>query len=248
MARTDTVPPPRSVDLGTLRRLQPLDAGFGTGRGRPIDRHYIEGFLARQAGDVRGRVLEVADDRYTVRFGGDRVVQRDVLHAGRDNPRATLVGDLASGAGLPAERFDCFICTQTLQYVFPLAEAVRQIHRLLRPGGVLLLTVPGISQISPYDRDRWGEHWRFTPQAVQRLLDEAFGAAAVQVQGHGNVLAAIGFLHGLACEDLQVGELDHQDDRYPVLVTARARKAGGGTGQDAPGAALDGGGAACART
>ena len=47
------------------------------------------------------------------------------------------------------------------------------------------------------------------------------------VEGHGNVLAAIGFLHGLACENPTVAELDHVDDRYPVLVTARAVRQGG---------------------
>lgn len=218
--------PPARLDLGALRRLEPLDAGFGGGRGKPIDRHYIEGFLLQHAGDVRGHVLEVAEDHYTRRYGGQAVQRSDILHADTSNPQATLIGDLASGDGLPENRFDCFICTQTLQYVYALQDAVGQIHRLLKPGGVLLLSVPGISQISPYDRDRWGEHWRFTPQSVYRLLAEAFGATAVQVQGHGNVLAAVGFLHGLACEDLSLGELDHHDDRYPMLVTARACKAG----------------------
>ncbi len=214
--------PPARPDLGDLRRLQPLDADFGRGRGTPVDRHYIEGFLQRHAADVRGRVLEVGDDAYTRRFGGAAVVQRDVLHVDPAHPGVTLVGDLGRGTGLPAGRYDCFICTQTLQYVFALPAAVRHARQLLRPGGVLLLSVPGISAISPYDRDRWGEHWRFTPQSVQRLLADAFGAAAVQVQGHGNVLAAVGFLHGLACEDLTPHELDHADDRYPVLITARA--------------------------
>ncbi len=215
---------PSPVDLGDLRRLQPIDARFGGGRGKPIDRHYIEGFLARHAADVRGHVLEVADDHYTRRYGAAAVDASDILHADASNPGATLVGDLGSGRGLPRGRFDCFICTQTLQYVFSLPDAIGHIHYLLKPGGVLQLTVPGISQISPYDRDRWGEHWRFTPQSVRRLLEAAFGADEVEVRGHGNVLAAIGFLHGLACEDLSVEELDHPDDRYPVLVTARARR------------------------
>ncbi len=213
-----------ALNLGDLRRLQPIDPGFGGGRGKPIDRHYIEAFLARHAADVQGRVLEVAESHYTHRFGAGRVSAAEVLHVDPAHAGATWVADLADGAALPSARFDAFICTQTLQYIFDLPAAVATIHRILRPGGVLLLTVPGISQISPYDRDRWGEHWRFTPQSVQRLLGPAFGDGDVQVQAHGNVLAAIGFLHGLACEDLTLPELDHADDRYPVLVTARCRK------------------------
>ena len=212
------------VDFGMLRGLDPIDTAFGGGRGKPIDRHYIERFLERHGADVHGRVLEVASDDYTWRYGAGRVARADVLHINKDNPHATLVADLAQANGLPTAAFECFICTQTLQYVFDLAAAIRNIHKLLKPGGVLLLTVPGISQISPYDSERWGEHWRFTPQSVMRLLGDAFDAINVTVEGHGNVLAAISFLQGLACEDLRVDELDHVDDRYPMLITARACK------------------------
>jgi SAM-dependent methyltransferase len=213
---------PEPFDFGALRRLQPVDAAFGGGRGKPIDRHYIEGFLARHAADVHGRVLEVGSADYTRRFGGARVERASVLHVAAGHGRADIVADLAEGSGLPDAAFDCFICTQTLQYVFDLAAAVRTMHRLLAPGGVLLLTVPGISQISPFDRDRWGEHWRFMPQALVRLLAPRFVAARTEVRAHGNVLAATAFLQGLACEDLTGEELDHFDDRYPMLVTARA--------------------------
>lgn len=212
------------LDLGDLRRLSPIDAGFGGGRGKPIDRHYIEGFLERHADDVHGHVLEVAESTYTERYGGGRVTARDVLHLDPAHPGVTWAADLADGAGLPSATFDCFVCTQTLQYVYALEAAVATLHRILAPGGVLLLTVPGISQISPYDRQRWGEHWRFTPQSIERLLRTAFDD--VEAAGHGNVLASIGFLHGLACEDLTVAELNHADDRYPMLVTARAVKEG----------------------
>jgi SAM-dependent methyltransferase len=214
---------PRPLDLGDLRRLEPIDPDFGLGRGRPVDRWYIERFLDAHRADVRGNVLEVADDHYTRRFGEGRVAVADVLHRSAGNERATLIGDLSDGANLPADRFDCFICTQTLQYVFELAPAIATIRRILKPGGVLLLSVPGISQISPYDREHWGEHWRFTPQSVERLLRAEFGE--VEAAGHGNVLSAIAFLHGMAWDDLQAHELAHPDDRYPLVVTARAVKA-----------------------
>lgn len=77
--------PPRSTfDFGALGP-DPLTSDWGFSRGLPVDRPYIEAFLERHAADIRGRVLEVGDDSYTRRFGGERVTQRDVLdilHAG----------------------------------------------------------------------------------------------------------------------------------------------------------------------
>jgi SAM-dependent methyltransferase len=213
-----------TIDLGDLRRVTPIDSGFGLGRGKPVDRHYIEDFLRRNAADIRGRVLEVGEDTYTREYGGSRVTQSDILHADESNPRATLIGDLAADNELPSAHFDCFICTQTLTYIFDVQRAVRTIHRILRPGGVLLATVPGISQMSPYDRDRWGEYWRFTAQSLGRLLGGPFGSANVEVEAYGNVLASTAFLQGLCTDDLRSDELDHRDQRYQMLVAGRAVK------------------------
>jgi len=213
-----------TLDLGDLRRITPIDSGFGLGRGKPVDRHYIEDFLCRHAGDIRGRVLEVGEDAYTVEYGGARVTRSDILHADASNPRATLIADLADGSALPSDSFDCFICTQTLTYIYDVQRAVRTIHRILAPGGVLLTTVPGISQMSPYDRDRWGEYWRFTAQSLGRLLGEPFGAGNVEVEAYGNVLASTAFLQGLCAGDLSTEELDHRDQRYQMLVAGRAVK------------------------
>jgi SAM-dependent methyltransferase len=216
-----------TLDLGDLRRVTPIDSVFGRGRGKPVDRHYIESFLRCHAGDVRGRVLEVAEDRYTREFGGTRVTHSDILHADDSNPRATLVGDLADDDNaLPSASFDCFICTQTLTFIYDVARAAATIHRLLKPGGVLLATVPGISQMSPYDRDRWGEYWRFTAQSLGRLLGGAFGSGRVKVEAYGNVLASTALLQGLCVDDLRRDELDHRDQRYQMLIAARARKSG----------------------
>ena len=218
--------PTATLDLGDLRRLTPIDSGFGLGRGKPVDRHYIEEFLRRHAADIRGRVLEVGEDAYTMRFGGARVTRSDILHADASNPRATLVADLADAAALPSDSFDCFVCTQTLTYIYDVQAAVRTIRRILAPGGVLLATVPGISQMSPYDRDRWGEYWRFTAQSLGRLLGDAFGSAQVEVEAYGNVLASTAFLQGLCAGDLSKAELDHRDQRYQMLVAGRAVKRG----------------------
>src|SRR5262245_62052756 len=97
------------VRFGLLRRSEPISRVFGLDRGQPIDRYYIEQFLSRCWADVQGRVLEIAGCEYTKKFGAGRTEQSDVLHAEMGNPEATLVGDLATGAGVPRSAFDCIL-------------------------------------------------------------------------------------------------------------------------------------------
>ena len=220
-------PGPGRVDFGSLRRLAPISRRWGKDRGgRPIDRYYIERFLAVHATDVRGRVLEVGDDTYTRRFGTG-VERADVLHAQPGNPKATIVADLAQGAvELPTAAFDCVILTQVLQMMGDPSSAVRTLRRVLRPGGVILATVAGISQVSRWDMQRWGDYWRFTTLAARRLFEVAFPPELVSVEAHGNVLVAVAFLHGLAASELRPEELDPHDPDYPLLITVRAESPG----------------------
>lgn len=208
--------------LGSLGSTTPVSANFGYDRGRPVDRWYIERFLAAHRGDITGRVLEVKDSGYTDRFG-HALTERAVLDIDAQNPRATHVADLATGDGLPDAAFDCFVLTQTLQFVYDVRGALAQAHRVLRPGGVLLATVP---VTSPVCGPPLTDHWRFTPLSFARLLEEAFGTGSVTVQGHGNVLTQVAFLEGLAAEDLTHDELAVDDERFALLVCARAVRAG----------------------
>jgi SAM-dependent methyltransferase len=216
----------KRVDLCDLRRLTPISRSFGFERGLPIDRFYIEAFLERHSADVHGRVLEIGDAAYTHRFGGERVSCADVLGLRSDNPNATIVADLARADHLAADAFDCIIFTQTLQFIYDAAAAVSTLHRILRPGGVLLASFPVLSQICRYDMDRWGDYWRFTEASLRRLLQGVFEPAAIEVDSPGNVLAAICFLHGLAAEELKPAELAYRDPDYPLVVLARAAKGG----------------------
>jgi SAM-dependent methyltransferase len=218
-------PPTGLVRFGSLRRLEPLDRNYGYGRGRPIDRYYIERFLARYAADIRGRVLEIGDATYTHAFGGSEVSSVDVLDVSSDNPDATIVADLASAAHIPSNRFDCIILAETLQLIFDVRAALQTLARILKPGGVLLATFPGISQFSRKDAASWSYYWGFTSQSARRLFGEAFPGADIRIQAFGNVLAASGFLFGLCDRDLQRWELDHIDPDYELEITARVVQA-----------------------
>ena len=129
-----------------------------------------------------------------------------------------------TGDGLPADTFDCIICTQTLQLIYEVPTAIRNLHRCLRPEGVLLGTMPGMSPIPASDRERWGWHWGFTTSSVRRLCADHFHPGESTVEAYGNVLSAISFLHGLAAEELTQQELDVRSPAYELLITVRAEK------------------------
>lgn len=216
-----------SIRVGVLRRPTPLHREFGWSRGIPIDRHYIEGFLAAHQTDIRGDVLEAAiAPNYTQQFGGDRVTRSHILYPVAGMPGATLVGDLATGEGIPSDAFGAIILTQVFQFIYDMPAAIVHSHRALRDGGVLLATFAGISQISRTDMDQWGEYWRVTDASARRLFGDVFGAANVTVETHGNVLTACAFLHGMVITDLTRSELDYNDPDYQVIITVRATKAG----------------------
>ncbi|HSH77089.1 MAG TPA: methyltransferase domain-containing protein [Herpetosiphonaceae bacterium] len=209
----------RPARLGTLRRTTPLSSRWGYDRGTPVDRFYIERFLEQHQDDIHGRVLEIKDSGYTDRFGR-HVESREVLDVDAANPRATVVADLAAADAVPSDHFDCFVCTQTLGMIYDVRSAVGHAHRILRPGGVLLATLPALSRL---DR-RLPDYWRFTPASCELLFGEVFGPANVAVQAHGNVLAAIASMSGMAREELSLREMETSDERYPLVVTVRAVK------------------------
>jgi SAM-dependent methyltransferase len=215
--------PVGGVSFGDLGRLTPISRVFGFDRGTPVDRYYIEKFLAANAGDIRGRVLEIGDDSYTRKFGGDRVTKSDVLHVSDENPKATIIADLSNAGHIPSDSFDCIVLTQTLHLIFDVRAAIATLHRILRAGGVLLTTFPGISQIDHYD---WGStwYWSFTSLSAQRMFSEVFRQENMRVEAQGNVFAAISFLHGIALEELRKEELDFRDRDYEVTISVRAIK------------------------
>ncbi|HEY4658489.1 MAG TPA: hypothetical protein VIH11_03160, partial [Gemmatimonadaceae bacterium] len=138
------------VEMGDLRAMEPASRLFGEDRGQPICRWYIERFLDEHRSLVWGRVLEVAERTYTRRFGGDRVTESAVLHVEAGNPAATIVGNLATGDGIPGGCFDAAILTQTLQCIFDVQGAARTIHRLLREVPVL---APALHVVAAHRRD-----------------------------------------------------------------------------------------------
>jgi SAM-dependent methyltransferase len=182
-------------------------------------------FLDGHRTDIRGRVLEVKDSGYTDRYGGTAVTERHVLDVDPGNPAATIVADLTRADAIASNRFDCFILTQTLHVIPDIRAAIAHAHRVLRPGGTLLVTLPCVSRIAQEELDLGrGDYWRFTESSARLVFEEVFPGPAVQVSAAGNVLACTAFLYGLAAEELTPAELAHLDPGCPLILLVRAVK------------------------
>ena len=200
----------------------PKSRVFGTDLGTPIDRFYIDSFIQKNCDAIFGKVLEVGDSRYARRFGKD-IEQLDVLSLESNYIESTLIGNLETGEGLPIGVYDCFLCTQVLQFVFNLQKSIQSCVQVLKPGGVLLVTVPGISQISKYEYDTCGEYWRFTVQSLQRLWQKE-SLQSVAVESHGNFYSSISFLDGLPIEQVDTNLLCPCDELYQMIIVAKVIK------------------------
>ncbi len=211
------------INLGDLNRTTPFSTQFGYDRGGPLDRYYIENFLKETSSRIMGRVLEIGDNEYTLKFGGDKVKKSDILHIDDSNKQATYIGDLSNAPNLPSNSFDCIVLTQTLHLIYDYKAAIETCHRVLKPGGTLLLTVPGISHIA---QDEWGKYWlwSFTGNSIQKIMEERFSEDKISVKTHGNVLVASAFLYGMGLPDLKKKQMDYFDPHYQVIITVNAIK------------------------
>ena len=191
---------------------KPVSTRWGSDRGTPIDIYFIDGFLTRFCHHIQGRVLEIKNKRYTKSLG-QGVTQGDVLDIDPSNPDANVIADLAAADSIPDNTYDCFILTETLQYIYDFKSAVAHCHRILKPGGVLLVTVPCISPIDRELEDT--EYWRFTKNSCERLFGEAFKEGQVEIEAHGNYFSCSAFLAGMALEEVDKKLLQ---DRWPTFV------------------------------
>ncbi|MGY1713597.1 methyltransferase domain-containing protein [Geodermatophilus sp. SYSU D01106] len=196
---------------------------WGWDRGDPVDRYYVDRWLGEHRSDITGAVLEVRDRRYTGRWGVS-VTSSHVLDIDPSLPDVTWCGDMTDSTLVPADSYDCYLLCQTLQFVHDVPSALRNAHRLLSSGGVVLATVPVVSRMSMIEGTEV-DHWRFTAASCRRLFGDVFGEANVEVTSLGNLRASIAFLRGLSWQEVPTAALDEPDPLHPLVVAVRARKA-----------------------
>jgi SAM-dependent methyltransferase len=206
---------------GETKPISPL---VGLDRGDPIDRRFIERFLAANADRIRGDVLEIKDRDYTTRFGGAKVKRSEILDVNRENAAATVFGDIRDLREIADDSFDCFIITQVLQYVDDLDAAVRASKRVIRPGGCLLVTVPTVGKLDGHQDKVAGHFWRLTVDSARYVFAKHFAPEKLDVRGWGNSLVGASFLQGFCAQELSGHKMDEYDPEYACGVTIRAVK------------------------
>lgn len=211
------------VNWHNLRSLKPISNVFGLDRGTPIDRVYIEDFLEKNKQHINGTICEISNNLYSKKYSNN-ATKYEILHYTDDNPQATIIGDLTKSTTLPKGNIDCFILTQTLNFIYDFKEAINGIYHMLNDNGIALVTVAGISQISRHDMERWGDFYRFTDLSMKKAFEDVFGKANVEVNSYGNILSSVAFLQGISAEELTHEEIFYQDEDYQVLITIKVTK------------------------
>lgn len=102
-----------------------------------------------------------------------------------------------SGAG-----FDLILCTEVLEHVLDWPAAWSNLHRLLAPGGRLIITCPFIYPLheEPYD------FWRPTSHALRRFAERA-GLEIIEQRTLGDGFDALGTVNAACTPDPAAGSL-----------------------------------------
>lgn len=201
---------------GPARKLNPISNKFGFDRGLPIDRFYVEKFLNAHKDSIKGRCLEVVNNEYTVKFGESRVTQSDVVDNNPNNARATIHGDLRDLTEVSDNIYDTLIITQTLGMIDNIGAVTKELHRILKPGGTLLVTATTLGPL-------WEQvFWRLTPSSLQFIFEKYF--QKFHIETFGNVFVQQCFLSGFAAEELDAKELNFNDARFPLVLGFKAIK------------------------
>ncbi|MGE3820049.1 MAG: methyltransferase domain-containing protein [Isosphaeraceae bacterium] len=116
--------------------------------------------------------LDYADLRAL--FAGKGYVGCDM----RPGPGVDRVEDVTA-IGLPDASVGTVLCIETFEHVFEVRRAFDEVHRILKPGGLFVITSPLNFRIHGYPDD----YWRMTPSCLRRQL-ERYEARLSGYQGY----------------------------------------------------------------
>jgi SAM-dependent methyltransferase len=206
-----------STDLGDFRHIRPLCPDYGYSRGTPIDRFYLGQFVAEFRDTVIGVALEIGGRRSNKHaYGFSRTTEYLAMDMHVDD-EVDVVGDAHNSEAHPEGRFDSIILFNVLEHCDEPWTVVRNVHRWLKTGGVVLCAVPNAQRIHGDPKD----YWRILPDGFSSLF-KSF--AITKLKTYGNLLTVHASLSGIAAEELTQKDLEQNNPDYPVVTCIAARK------------------------
>lgn len=220
-----------SINFGDLKRLRPInESGPRKYIRHTLENYYIEKFLASNSNIIKGRVLETSNNRYAVKYGSSQVTMLDTLSFGEaitffcfTNVKACQTNIKSKESDIQSDTFDCIIFTHASEYIYDMRLAIEKLYKILKPGCTLLATFNGISHTTDAPRDKY-RCCNFTSAYIEKVFNEFFPSQNIELQGYGNILVAIGLLHGVSSSELQPHELEYHDNNYEIIITVKAVK------------------------
>ena len=192
LRRSSVWPPVGKVRFGALRNTLPIKVE--NGGLQSIVSWYSDHWIERHQPNLVGRVLRL----------------------GSSGPGLDALG------GLDSEAYDSVVCVMQLQYAYDLTSAIREIRRVMKPSGVLLATLPGVT--TAQGRPDADDFWRFTTLSARKLFETQFLPRSVEIEALGNVLTAVGALHAEAASEFSKQELVTSGPQHPVVIAVRVTK------------------------
>lgn len=206
-----------------INSTKPISKYYGLERGNSIDRYYIDKFLEKNKNKIRGNCLEILNNNYTTKYGISKNIKSDVLDIEKENKKANIIDDLRNLKKISDNTYNCIILTQVLQFIDDLDSAISECFRILKPGGVLLATLPSISRIDCVANIK-GDFWRFTKASAKFLFEKQFESSKLDISSFGNAKSGAYFFVGFSQEDVSQKILEENDQNFPVIITVRAQK------------------------
>lgn len=146
----------------------------------------------------------------------DRYIGVDHSETEHDLQHADLIGT-AYAVPLPDSSADTIVLSQVLEHLERPADALAECHRLLTPGGHLLLTTPFFWHLHEEPRD----FYRYSPYGLRYLLTEA-GFDVLEIAPYGGAWLTISVEIAYALKAWRGGRLD----RAVVALTWLVQRVG----------------------